>query len=80
MDDDRTVTARSIANLWTAQTVMLQHVMLAIRDSGGLSSEQLDWHLQQMDVSLDVLDGEDDRHFATEMVASVRSALRNARR
>lgn len=73
--EDRDSVTRSIANLWTLQAMVLSRLMGALREEGLLSSEQIDWHLQQIDNDVDVLDGEDDQQYATQMLATVRARL-----
>jgi hypothetical protein len=73
--DDREAITRSIANLWTLQTIVLAEVMRAVRDAGALSPEQCTRLLERIDGYADALDGEDDQAYATNLLATVRQML-----
>jgi len=71
---DREEITRSIANLWTFNAIFISRLSRILRDTG-TPIEALDHMLEEMDHTLDVLAGEDDRAYAMGLLATVRKLL-----
>jgi hypothetical protein len=73
--EERSEIGRALSNQWLFQAAFVGRLMLALRSSGALSAEAADQMLQDLDQDLEALDGEEDRAFATAVLASARSVL-----
>lgn len=74
-DNDRAEITRTIGNLWAFHNAVIARLMLALVQDGALSRSSAEQALQAMDRDTDALEGEDDRGFATAVLAGVRSVL-----
>lgn len=72
--EEREAITRSIANLWTFNAIFISRLAGTLRDSG-LPAEEIEAMLQSIDEAVDILDGEDDRGYATGLLAAVRTVL-----
>ena len=73
--EDREMVTRSLANLWTFNTIFISSLARILRDTG-TPPEALDHMLEEMDGVLEALEGEDDRAYAMGLLATVRKLLR----
>lgn len=73
--EDREAITRSIANLWTFNAIVISRLVRTLRQHA-VPADELARMLEEMDAAVDVLDGEDDRAFATGLLSTVQHALR----
>lgn len=70
---DQDFVERSIANLWTFNAIFLSQLLSSLRGNG-LPTEEIEALLQRLDEEANaVLEGDDDKLHAAELLASVRS-------
>ena len=73
--EDREMVTRSIANLWTFNAIVISRLVRTLRQHS-VPADALGRMLEEMDDAVEVLDGEDDRAYATGLLAVVQNALR----
>lgn len=78
--DDREVFIRSIANFWAFNRLFIGRLLLALKKDGALSDETIQELLREADEDAQLLEGEDDRACATELLAGVRATIASASR
>jgi len=66
---------RSIANLWTFNAIVISRLVRTLRQHS-VPADALGRMLEEMDDAVDVLEGADDRAYATGLLSVVQNALR----